>query len=379
MRPAAHLSCILTVASFVLVPLLSFGCGRPDQRQGERRQTVAVGALVPLTGPGSEMGPATRDGFTLYWETHGDLLGRRVETLVEDNKGNARDGLTAFYALQARAGGKLVLLLTQLSGVAAAVAPNTRSVGFLQFGLAATPALLQHPWNYRTYASADRIGNMLASAPSAVPNLRRIFVLAMADEYARAVADAFNRAAVSHGIEVVGTELFPADATDISSVVQRALVRSPDAVVVTGFGRAPVSCIRRLREVGFAGPIFGDPAAAYRPYAALIGDAAEGLYVVDVDFPSDQPSQSATDFRNAFVAKYQREPDLGNVLAYAGMEVFGEAVRRAGSVAPESLATVLDQGFTVLTALGRAQLVDRDTHYPLVLKVIRSGEARRVR
>ena len=367
-----------TALTASLLALFAFACRESAEQPPKNAVPFAVGALVPLTGPGSEMGPRTREGFVLYWELHPKLVERPVRTIVEDNKGNPRDGLSAFYALQARAGGDLVLLLTQLSGVAAAVAPNTKTVNFLQFGLAATPALLEHLWNYRTYASADRIGEMLVSAPAALLSVKRIYLLAMADEYARAVADSFKRLVGTWGLEVLGQELFPPDATDISSVVQKAMASNPDAVVVTGFGRTPVSCIRRLRELGFSGAIFGDPAAAYKPYTALIGDAAEGLYVVDLDFPLDRPTESAIDFRRAFVEKYQHEPDLGNVLAFASMEIFAEAARRAGSVEPEAVASVLDQGFSLDTALGSTRLLERDTQFPLVLKVIRSGEAQRV-
>ncbi|HET7153917.1 MAG TPA: ABC transporter substrate-binding protein [Hyphomicrobiaceae bacterium] len=363
--------------TLVLLATAGGSCGRAE-RVAEPARPVAVGALVPLTGPGSEMGPKTREGFLLYWERNPSLLGRSVRPLVDDNKGNPRDGLAAFYAIKARGGDDLVLLLTQLSGVAAAIAPNTTSAKFIQFGMAASPALLKYPWNYRTYASAARIGEKLATAPAIASNVNRIYILAMADEYARAVADAFKAAAAKNRLDVVGEDLFPADATDTTGVVQKALAAKPDAIVVTGFGRSPVSCIRRLRELGFKGAIFGDPAAAYKPYTKMIGDAAEGLYVVDLDFPSDNPVGSAATFRRAFLKKYNREPDLGNVLSYASLEIFAEAVRRAKSVDPVALAPVLDAGFTVETALGTAHLTGRDTQFPLVLKVVRNGEARRV-
>ena len=370
----------LPVALMLAITIIAGSSCRPADREGGGQQDeIVVGALVPLTGPGSEMGPATRDGFVLFWEMNGAEFGWPVRTLVEDNKGNPRDGLTAFYALQARAGGRLTLVLTQLSGVAAAVAPATTSVGFLQFGLAATPALLEHPWNYRTYASAERIGATLALVPGTVRGVETVYLLTMADEYARAVSDAFRSATTGGGVEILGEELFPADITDINSVVQKALAASPDGIVVTGFGRAPVSAIRRLRELGFTGVIIGDPAAAYRPYTALIGDAAEGLYVVDLDFPSTSPNASAIRFREGVVERYQREPDLGNVLAYASMEVFQEVARRAGSVTPEALAQVLGDTLTVETALGQARLIEKDTQFPLVLKVVRNGRAELLR
>lgn len=366
-----------TVVAGAVTVLLGCESGRAPEAESAP-EAVAVGALVPLTGPGSEMGPATRRGFDLYWEQHPELAGRQVETFVEDNKGTPREGLNGLLAIQARAGQNLVLLLTQLSGVAATIAPRAASSGFLQFGLAAAPALLDYPRNYRTYASADRIGARLAEAANLASQGGRVFVLAMADEYGRAVADAFAEAAERQALTLVGEDLFPPDLTELNSVAQRALRHDPEAIVVTGFGRAPVNLIRQLRQLQYGGDIFGDPAAAYRPYTELIGDAAEGLYVVDLDFPSPHPTPEAERFWSDYTAKFGEAPDLGNALAYASMEIFAEAVRLSHSLETDSLASVLDQGFTVATALGQATIRNRDTEYPLVVKVIHQGEARQV-
>lgn len=365
------------LSAIILAALLVLGC---EPTQSHEEQTIYVGGLFPLSGSAADMGPPTRDGFVLFWNENPTLLGRPVQTLIEDNKSNPTEGLTAFEALRREAeDGDLLAVMTQLSGVAAVLAPAAKREGFLQFGLAASPTLLAHEWNYRSYASANRIGEMMAAAPEVVPEVRSFFVLAMTDEYGRAVAAAFRDAAQARGLSIVGQEVFAAEVQEVNTIVQKAMNSGADAVAVTGFGRAPILCIRRLRELGFDGAIFADPATAYRPFTALVGEAAEGMYAVDLAFGPSLGGRDAESFRKAYRQAFDREADIAGAMAYAGMQVLAEAVRRADSTEPQEVAQVLDRGFEMETVLGPTTLVERDIQFPLVLKVVEGGVAKPVR
>lgn len=338
---------------------------------------VTVGGLFPLSGSAADMGPPTRDGFLLFWRHKSELLGTPVDVLVEDNKSTPREGLTAYRALSQQAGGKsLLVLMTQLSGIASALAPRAKADGHLQFGLAASPNLLDHPWNYRSYASAERIGALMADSKDLLEDYDTAFILAMADEYGRAVAEAFKNQAANAAIEVLGQELFPGDADDVTTTVQNAISQSPDAIIVTGFGRAPILSIRRLRELGYQGAIFADPATAYTPFTKMIGEAAEGMYAVDLAFGPTSTGTMAEKFRRDYRQAFGRDADIAGAMAYGGMQVFAEAVRRAASLEVDKIAAVLDEGFTVQTVFGPTRILDRDIEFPLTLKVVRDGEAR---
>jgi branched-chain amino acid transport system substrate-binding protein len=281
------------------------------------------------------MGPSTRTGLELFLKEFPSLAGAHILLDVEDNRGNARDGLSAFHSLQSRDTVDLVFLMTQLSGVAAAIAPLSDQSGIIQFGLAASPSLLQSKYSIRNYASADRIGETMAHVLDS-QSFSTYVVLALNDEYGVTVAEAAKTAAAKKEKQLILEQRFETNLKDTASLAQQAIHKNPDAILVTGFGSAPVGIIRKLREAGYKGNIIADPAAAYRPYTKLIGDAAEGLWLVDLDFPNNS-YQRQRDFVSAYRQMFHSEPDVPAALAYAGLEIYAAATAKAGSTEPSKV------------------------------------------
>src|SRR5574341_2585475 len=67
----------------------------PAAAQGAERGPIRIGFFGPITGTFAQTGKDMVDGFNLFWEeVGGQVAGRKVEVIVEDNEGVPATGLT---------------------------------------------------------------------------------------------------------------------------------------------------------------------------------------------------------------------------------------------------------------------------------------------
>src|SRR5574341_2394104 len=67
----------------------------PAAAQGAERGPIRIGFFAPLTGSFAQAGKDMVDGFMLFWEeVGGQVAGRKVEVIVEDNEGVPATALT---------------------------------------------------------------------------------------------------------------------------------------------------------------------------------------------------------------------------------------------------------------------------------------------
>src|SRR3970282_656618 len=108
-----------------LLALVVAGSLHPVQAQ---REPIKIGAIIPLTGPSGVSGQAMQKGYQLALDeiNRGQgVLGRRVEVLVEDDRGDPPTGSAAFLKLVTR--DRIDVLIGGLqSSVSIAVASQAR-------------------------------------------------------------------------------------------------------------------------------------------------------------------------------------------------------------------------------------------------------------
>lgn len=94
----------LTGVIIVMVAII-FGNSPAWSWLGQKKETIKIGAILPLSGASSQVGEAQRDGLRLAvdeintWE---GINGKKIELLIEDSKTDkvsAKDEVTPFMQL----------------------------------------------------------------------------------------------------------------------------------------------------------------------------------------------------------------------------------------------------------------------------------------
>ena len=133
------------------------------------------------------------------------------------------------------------------------------------------------------------------------------------------------------GVEVVAIETFADKDTDFSAQLTKIQQLKPDVLAVAALYQEGSLIMKKARDMGMTMPAIGNNGFNSPEYMKLAGKAADGSIVGSPWFPEKQ-DEKVQNFRKAFKAKYNHEPDQFAAQAYDGIYLLQAAIEKAGTV-----------------------------------------------
>ena len=322
-------------------------------------ENVKIAFIDPLSGPFASTGTNGLHQFQfaadyVVNQNGGVLGGDQFEIVPFDNKISPKESLIQLQVAIDQ--GIRFIAQGNSSGVANAITdavnkhnrrnPDDR-VLFLNYA-AVDPALTNDKcnfWHFRFDANADIKMDALTDVMAGVDSMKKVYIIGQDYSFGKAVAAAAvkNLGEKRPDIEIVGNELHPiGKVKDFTPYARKIMASGADAVITGNWGSDMVGLGKSVIENGFKGPIYTYYAAGSGITAAF-GESGKGsVNLVSEGQINPPPSQAASDYVNAFKAKY---PD-GNIDQTRIANVMGmlaKAIDEAGSATDVvAIATALE-------------------------------------
>jgi len=265
-------------------------------------QTVRIGAIYSISGPGSFLGaPEDKVLRALADEANkkGGINGHRIEVVIYDTEGNTGKAAQEFRRL-ATSDDVQVVFGPSSSGESLAVKDlaNELKVPTIMHGGAEAITKPSTPYVFNT-PPTDRISisGLLAHMKKMV--ITSVAMLSAADGFGQSGKNMLNELAPQYGIKVVAQEEFNRTDANMTAQVLKAKSANPDAMLIWSALPAPVVILRAAQSSGFNKPIFTSYGAGTNDLVAQSGGAAEGLYLYSLrmlapeSVPANDPAKSA--------------------------------------------------------------------------------------
>ncbi|MCY3542838.1 MAG: ABC transporter substrate-binding protein [Chloroflexi bacterium] len=295
----AFVIALVALASIAVLACGSIGGGASDE-------PFRIGVMESVTGPGETYGNVAVQAKQMAVDeinAAGGVNGRMIELIVEDEKCNAQDAITAYRKLTDVDGVKIILG-TSCSGAMLGAAPLAEEEGVVMFsGLATNPDIANAgDYIFRTSMSdAQRgidTGNVLWS-----DGIRDLATITEATDYAEGVRRTSVEQFEKRGGSVVGTERYASDVTDFRSQLTKLIGESPDALHIAAQSEfTGGTIIKQARELGFNGPIYGEDVVVGATALEIAGDAATGVKAIIADL--DPANSKAQEVLSNFMERY---------------------------------------------------------------------------
>ena len=157
-------------------------------------------------------------------------------------------------------------------------------------------------------------------------------------DYSKGLADSFKK---NYTGEIVAEEAYKSEDTDFKAVLTNIKAKNPDVLFVPGYYEEVGLIIKQARELGLDVPVLGGDGYDSPKLIELAGkDALNKVYYTN-HYSSQDTSEEVTKFRDAFKAKYNKEPDAFNALGYDLGYLAADAIKRAGKAEPEAIKEAL--------------------------------------
>lgn len=295
---------------------------------------IRVGLLLSTSGPFAALSEDTIRGARMaIEEAGGDVNGRKIELVIDDDEAKPAVGLT-----KAR---KLILsdkidVMSGLvsSAVALAILPfaiqNKVPVVVAMAGANSITGDTCSPWVYRlSYSSwqvASPLGTWLAKSGK-----KRVFVVASDFVSPREMVAGFKDTFTKAGGTIVGEAWAPfAQTQDYGPYLAQAKAANPDAIYSVFYGGEAITFVKQydgfgMKSIQLTGPL-GITADLVR---AAQGDAAADV-ISSVNYFAELNTPENNAFRARFQQRYQRTTSEFSALGYDSLKFIIEALKKTG-------------------------------------------------
>ena len=338
---------------------------------------VLIGAGAPLTGQMAWHGEDEERGIQMALSeisAAGGFLGETVETVVADDYCDPQQAVAAANKLIAD--GVKVVVGHPCSGAAIAASKVYADAGVPMITVTATnPKVTDQgfPQTFRMVGRDPLQAEMAAAYLAEHRADRRIAILHDGQAFGQGLAEVTKAELNRRGVtEALYDQITPGGADYLDTVAELEAA-GIDVLFYGGYQREAALLIRQARDHGYDLQMIGSDALVSEDFWLVAGSAAVGVRFVSMVDP--RTNERAAPVVEKFRAEGY-EPKGFTLYAYAAVEVWAQAVEKAGTFEPKAVAEAL-HGHQFDTVLGRIGFDEKGDVYgyePFVWYVWQNGD-----
>ena len=370
---------ILLIA-LLTVSLLISGCtpAASDETAAEE-DVIKIGVFEPMTGANAAGGELEVEGIRLANRLYPEVLGKKVELVIVDNKSDAVEAASAAALLVEKE--QVAAIIGSWGSSFSMAAGDVIKDKVPTVGASCTNPLVTqgNDWYFRVCFIDPFQGKVMATYSYENLGARKAAIIQeVNNDYAIGLAkfytDAFKEltgdddSIVSVANYNTGDQDFNAQLTNINSA-------NPDVIFAPGNFTESALIVKQAKQLGIDVPIIGGDTYETPEFVDIGGEAVEGC-VFSTFFTSETPITAESEtFLAEYREEYGKEPAAVTALAYDAYILILDAIERAGSTDPVALRDALAETEGFEGAAGIITLDENgDAVKNAVIKQVKNGE-----
>jgi branched-chain amino acid transport system substrate-binding protein len=319
------------------------GCGSAAGAAGaaDKSSTIKVGLDYELSGPVATYGQGLVEGIELAFgeiNKAGGVLGKQLEEVKTDNKSDNAESANVAAKLATR--DKVVAILgPATSGNTKAAAPVAvqNKVPLISASATADDVTVDsngkvREFVFKTCFSDSFQGVVMANfAYGDLAKKNAALLVDSTSDYSKGLAKNFKETFTKLGGSVITEQAYQAKDTDFRAVLTKLKGMNPDVIFLPGYYEEVGLIVKQARDLGLNVPILGGDGYESPKLVDLAGKAALNDVYYSNHYSSKDTTPEVVKFREAFKAKYNKEPDAFNALGYDLAYFLADGLKRAGA------------------------------------------------
>lgn len=309
---------------------------------GASGDTIKLGVLAPLTGEVSVYGVAAKNGIDLAVgeiNAAGGVLGKQIELMVEDEKGDVAEAVNGYNKLMSK--GMVALLGDVTTKPTIAVAELAAADGLPMVTATGTGLSITTygPNVFRTCFTDPFQGKIMAKFAAETLKAKNIAIIYnTSDDYSTGLVASFEEVAATKGLTIVAKEGYGGDDKDFKAQLTKIAATKPDALFVPDYYSKVSLIATQAREVGYEGDMLGADGwdGVFGTLDAANKTAVNNSYISN-HYSAQDTDPKVADFVKAFTSKYSETPNSFAALGYDTAYMMAQAIEAAGSTDAQAI------------------------------------------
>nr|WP_300093670.1 ABC transporter substrate-binding protein [Sedimentibacter sp.] len=356
------------VSVLLILTMLLSACGGKASAPAE--ETIKIGWIGSLTGDQAVWGTCESNTIKMLIEevnAKGGILGKQVEGIYYDTKGDAAEAVNATKRLITQ-DGVVAILGPNASGQAISISAVLEQYKVPDIATVATNPKVTvsddgkvKEYNFRVCFIDPYQGAVAAGYAYDKLGLKNAAVLYdVASDYSQGFTEYFEKTFTEKGGKIVAKEGFKEGDVDFRPQLSKIKEANPDVILMPYYYKEVALSANQARELGIKATLVGGDGWPSDQLMTMAKDAIEGSYIVNhLDFndPEVKPLQ------DAYKAKYNLSMELNGYMANDAFLLLQAAITAANSTDPVKITEALTQ-VSVEGVTGTIQL-SKENHNPV--------------
>jgi branched-chain amino acid transport system substrate-binding protein len=315
------------VLSLVVVLILLVGTSVYAQSESE---TYKIGAILPLTGRLAFFGEGERNALSIAEEKinqTGGINGRRIRFVIEDSKGQAKEGVTAANKLIRVDNVKI--LITSLTSISYAVQPIADKAKVIQFAFCMDPEIAERsPYTFRIYPGMRQQSQVFLDYLRDA-NVKRVSILYLRNPAAELTVSKYLKPGIENaGREISVLETFDARDMDLRSQALKIKNSSPEVLIPLAHFIFMPKIFKALNEVALLEKVQILGGLDFTFDLQVPEHLLEGVVFVSPSYEFLTTEKQA-EFKAIYQKKYSKRPGYDVAFFYDGAMLLAEELKKS--------------------------------------------------
>ena len=309
-------------------------------------ETIKIGGLAPLTGSLAIYGVTTTNGVNLAIDEinkSGGILGKKVEYIALDTKGDSTEAVMAYNKLIDRGVSAIIGEITSKPSLAVAeiaaqdhmpmITPTGTQVDITEAGPSIFRVCFTNPYQGKVLAilAKERLNAKTAA-----------IMINNSSDYSDGIAKAFIEQADILGIKITAKEGYADGDKDFRAQLTKIAAEYPDVLLVPEYYEQASLIATQAREVGVKAVFIGSDGwdGIAKTLDSSSYAAIENSYFTN-HFSMQDTAPKIQNFLKSYKNTYNEDPSAFSALGYDAVYILKKAVENAGSIDKKDIVNAL--------------------------------------
>jgi branched-chain amino acid transport system substrate-binding protein len=350
------------------------------QSSGTNPDVIKIGVFEPLTGDNAGGGELEVEGVKLANELFPEVLGKKVELVIVDNKSDKAEAATAAARLveQDKVNAIIGSWGSSLSMAAGNIVKDAK-VPAVGASCTNPQVTLNNDYYFRVCFIDPFQGTVMANyAISKLGAKTAAIIQEVSNDYSVGLASFFKDSFILNtGAEdsIVDTENYQTGDKDFSAILTNIKAKNPDVIFAPGNFTESALIIKQARQLGIETPFLGGDTWETPDFLSVGGADVNGA-AFSTFFDK---SMTTTDAAKTFLSEYEKknpgkEPAAVTALGYDAYILILDAITRANSAEGPAIRDALAQTLNFQGVTGSTTLdANGDAVKDAVIKTVEDG------
>ena len=309
------------------------GCG--GEEKAADQNVVKVGVFLPLTGDNAAGGELELRGIKLANQLHPEVLGKKVELVVADNKSDKAEAASVAARLIEK--DKVSVLVGSYGSslsMAAGIIVKENKVPAVGTSCTNPQVTANNDYYFRACFIDPFQGKVMAEYAHQNGFKKVAIVQEVSNDYSVGLAKFFREEFVKlTGDEnsIVDVANYQTGDKDFTAILTNIKALNPDAVFAPGNFTESALLVKQARQLGIDAQFMGGDTWETQEFIDVGGKDVEGVALSTAFDREKASTEEAKKFLDAYTKEYNGEPSALTAMAYDAYLIAVSGIEKAGT------------------------------------------------